>query len=309
MTISVILSTYNGESYISEQLDSILNQTFQNFKLYIRDDGSIDGTVSIIEDYQKRFPERIFILRDDQGNIGVAESFQRVIEAANSDYYLFADQDDVWDSQKIYKLVKKIREIESDNPNTPVLVFSDMEVIDEGGKVIYDSFLKLSKYKDSFHSNILFRGFIPGCSIAFNNEAKKLILGYKNLMLHDGFAFMMVNLFGVISKAPDKLIKYRLHSKNTIGLGETQKNAILVKDFIKYIFRNRKYRSIVLQNYFEQVSHIRNNINNQYLYQKEFYTRDEIENLNIFERKKWFLKHFVPFKRGFFDGLVALFLI
>ena len=121
-SVTILLSTYNGEKYIEEQLESIFAQTYwQNCNLFVRDDGSKDGTVAILKKYEKEGKLRL----ECGENIGFVRSFFWLINnAPESDFYSFADQDDIWNADKIERGVKKL--LEADN-SKPQLYFSDYD--------------------------------------------------------------------------------------------------------------------------------------------------------------------------------------
>lgn len=228
--ISILLSTFNGEKFIKELLNSVLNQTINNFKIFVRDDGSTDQTPNLINAFKIKYPDVFIILNDEKGNLGPRDSFFELLKQAEGSYFLYCDQDDVWLPDKVEKLTTKIKEIEVENPNMPALVFSDMSVINETGELIYNSYFDVANYKKIYIQNILFRGFIPGCSTIFNKHAKKLVLFYYELItsedrkyLHDGFTFFIINIFGIITFTPEILLKYRLHQGNTVGFGKKSK--------------------------------------------------------------------------------------
>ena len=154
--IDVLLATYNGEKYLREQLDSILNQTYTNFNLIISDDCSTDGTVKILEEYEKK-DSRITGVFVHQKNQGVVKNIEYLLSLVQSDYYMLADQDDVWLPEKIEMSLKKIKETDSD------LVFGDLEVVDEKLNTIYPSFndymllsRKISKYINTDKLNYIY---------------------------------------------------------------------------------------------------------------------------------------------------------
>jgi rhamnosyltransferase len=99
-TINILLSSYNGELYIQELLNSIINQTYKNWKLFIRDDGSSDSTINNIGKNYSDYPEKIKFANDNLENIKLAGSFMYLLSITNGDYFMFRDQDDVWFSQK-----------------------------------------------------------------------------------------------------------------------------------------------------------------------------------------------------------------
>ena len=109
--ISILLSTYNGEKYLSEQLDSILQQSYQNFIIYIRDDGSNDNTLNIIMYYVHNFPSKIKLVDDKVKHRGAKLSFIWLMSHIESDYYMFCDQDDVWLPNKIELSIDKLSKL------------------------------------------------------------------------------------------------------------------------------------------------------------------------------------------------------
>lgn len=94
--VVILMSTYNGEEYLESQIKSILNQTYKKWQLYIRDDGSTDNTVNIIEKYCALDPRINFYNENSRNNVGVVHSFMELLENVEADYYMFSDQDDFW---------------------------------------------------------------------------------------------------------------------------------------------------------------------------------------------------------------------
>lgn len=305
--IAILLSSYNGEKFLKEQLDSIMEQSYQNFILYIRDDGSSDNTVSIIKKYKQNYSKQITFIEDDKGNLGVRKSFEETMKKANADYYFFCDQDDVWHNKKLELLINELSHLQKNNPNEALLVYSSFTLIDgDGNEISSRKHLKASLLTKKIN-NGAFRNLVPGCFMAFNKKAKKLYLLYSNYVIHDELLFILTSIYGKINNLNIPLIQYRLHENNTIGLQKKKINwSIYFKDILKYIFNNEGYRNIVLSNYFSLVENIRIN---QPL-QKEFYTKDEVNKLSWFSRKKWFYQHFFLFNNSdFFKDLKELLLI
>ncbi len=110
--VAILLSTYNGQLYLKEQIDSLLDQTYKNWCLFVRDDGSSDDTLQIISTYAKKCPERIVLLTDNRGNIKPAASFMQLLSMVDMDYYMFCDQDDIWLSTKIERTYEEMVSIE-----------------------------------------------------------------------------------------------------------------------------------------------------------------------------------------------------
>ena len=133
--IDILLATYNGEEYLEAQLDSILNQTYSDFRLLISDDCSSDNTQKILKEYEKK-DNRIQLFFQEK-NLGVMKNFEFLLKNVKNDYYMFSDQDDIWKQEKIEKSLKKLLETNSD------LVYTDLEVVDENLNVTYPSYWKL----------------------------------------------------------------------------------------------------------------------------------------------------------------------
>ena len=110
--IAILLSTYNGEKYIKEQIESLLDQTIKNWFLVIRDDGSHDKTVEILKEYSTSYPNKIFIDGSVRENLGAGKSFMHLLKITHADYYMFCDQDDVWMPDKIERTLAKVKAME-----------------------------------------------------------------------------------------------------------------------------------------------------------------------------------------------------
>ncbi|MBT0883483.1 glycosyltransferase, partial [Campylobacter sp. 2018MI13] len=117
--VAIIMATYNGEKYISKQLDSIINQAYKNIKIYINDDCSTDNTYSILKQYQKKYPYLINI-KQNKNNIGFIKNFETLIKNCNEDFIALSDQDDIWDKNKLSKQMEII--LKYDFQNTPLMI-------------------------------------------------------------------------------------------------------------------------------------------------------------------------------------------
>lgn len=221
--IAVLLATYNGEKYVAELLDSILAQTYDDFVIYIHDDGSTDRTANILEGYVNTCPNKICILKG--APTGTArDNFFYLMESVETDYYMFADQDDYWCPNKIAKSVDEIKSVERNNIKKPCLVFSDAEVINKDGKIIDKSLMhynQLAPYDLSFN-RLVVQNTAPGCTMLFNKAARDLALCYKrcnidNIMIHDWWIILTTSALGKVEYMDMPLMKYRQHGSNAIG--------------------------------------------------------------------------------------------
>lgn len=214
--VDILLATYNGEKYIREQIDSILNQTHTEFRLLISDDGSIDNTRTILEEYKNK-DSRIEVFFQEN-NLGVVKNFGFLLEKVEAKYYMFSDQDDIWKESKIEKSLKKINEGFD-------LVYSDLEVVDENLNVTYESYWKLKgiynkiKKYNNFESLYL-NNFITGCTIISKKELINTFMPLPNTskyVLHDYWISLILSQNGKIAYVEEPLIKYRQHKNNKVG--------------------------------------------------------------------------------------------
>lgn len=211
--VEVLMSAYNGENYIGEQIWSILNQTNVDVHLTIRDDGSSDGTISIIHQFVKQYPERISFRRGT--NLGPAKSFmQLVISAGDAQYYAFADQDDIWSPDKLETAVSAIKAKE-ETPGAFVMYHSAVAVADSNGNVLLVS--------GQYHDLGFLRGDTrpaTGCTMVFNAALQTLLRRYmpEDMIMHDAWVHKVCLAVGghvVFDEVPH--IRYRQHGNNVVG--------------------------------------------------------------------------------------------
>lgn len=230
--IAILMATYNGEKYLRQQLDSLLKQSISNWQLYIRDDGSTDNTMSIIQEYCT-IDNRITILKDADKNKGARDSFFSLLESVDSPYYLFCDQDDIWLETKVEKCYLEIKKTEETNKDLPILVATDAKVVDSDLKVINTSFWAYTKVKPAIlikkHYLQVFN-FAPGCTMMFNRALKKMVNPIpENILMHDWWLLILAERHGVIKTIDESLILYRQHSSNTLGANAVDENYFLAK--------------------------------------------------------------------------------
>ena len=219
--IAILLATYNGALYIREQIDSLLSQTFTDWHLYIHDDGSTDDTIAIIRALINEHPQKITLLEyPSQG--GACRNFLSLLEAVEAPYYMFCDQDDVWMPTKIETTYARLKTLEQQQPDIPLLVHSDLTLTDACLNVIDDSFVRnqriklaaIKTYEDYAATNT-----VTGCTTLFNQQAKACIRQpYDKAIMHDAWLCLsVVAQGGLVDFIDEPLVKYRQHDNNTLG--------------------------------------------------------------------------------------------
>ena len=234
--IAVLLSTYNGAKYISAQLDSIINQTCQDFKIYIRDDGSTDNTEVIISQYYSSYPDKIVVVEDLTKHRGANHSFLFLLKTIESDYYMFCDQDDIWLPEKIQLSIEAMKNVESEKAGIPILIHTDMKVVDSNLSTISTSLYKSMRIHPKIIDNSFnFMGVCscgPGCSMLFNAKAKELSLEYDDLNdvpMHDWWVAINTVKKGKIVFLPTPTMLYRQHQTNTVGASNVNMSFLINK--------------------------------------------------------------------------------
>lgn len=217
--VVIVLATYQGEEYIREQIDSIINQTYDNWELYIHDDGSKDLTSDILLEYQNNMPEKIHVMEGpSQG--GARNNFMYMFDNVDAPYVMCCDQDDVWVKDKVEVTLKAIKGIETDE-DIPLMAFSDVTVVDSELNVIADS---MGKYQTLNYNNIDFNSLmiqnvVTGCTMMINR--KLLVMSRTDdtsrIIMHDWWCAMIAARFGRLVYIPRQLVLYRQHGDNCVG--------------------------------------------------------------------------------------------
>lgn len=241
LQVDILLATYNGEKYLQKQIDSILHQSYKNFKIYIRDDGSTDNTISIIKNYCHQFPHIITFIEDDLGNLGVTQNFNELLKYSTAPYIAFSDQDDIWLPHKIELSLNQLQKNEIDK-NDAVFVYSDMRIIDQTDHEMHASFWKLASLHPKFFTfNRLLMQSIPhGCTILMNSAMKNLATPIPTqAILHDHWLSLVAVNFGKAIAIEDPLVLIRNHGENVTQQQATHLKRI--KRFYKNFSSNDEY--------------------------------------------------------------------
>ncbi len=253
--LAILLSTYNGERFLAEQLDSLLRQTWRDFIIIVRDDGSSDGSRALLAEYAAKHPERFRLLPGDGGNLGACASFARLLghalehglepapdsglrpdpglgpdpELASGasarrgpapDYFLFCDQDDIWHDDKVERQMALMRQTEAGNASLPVLVHSDLAVIDAENRPIAPSFTAyqgLDIERNGF-TELAISNLVTGCTALVNRAlARRALPIPPEAIMHDWWLALAASAFGKLVYSAGPTVRYRQHDANTIG--------------------------------------------------------------------------------------------
>ena len=239
MKVDILMATYNGEKYIKEQIESILNQTHTNFNLHISDDLSTDNTRDILTEYANK--DKRIKLHFQKNNIGYIKNFEYLISISKAKYKMLTDQDDVWLEDKVEITLNKML---TDKLN---LVITDLIVVDKELNMIKPSYFDFIDVKPNNNINIgsyLLRNPATGCTMMFDNYLAQKMLPFPALVhpyyVHDWYIIMIGQAYGKVGYINKPLSKYRQHGNNSIGMHRTKKRSF---DFIRTArYINIKYR-------------------------------------------------------------------
>ena len=218
--VDILLGTYNGATFLPEQIDSILKQSFTDWKLIIRDDGSSDGTTEILLNYQSRYPQKIILLENDNQNIGVVSNFSQLLETSTAPYIMFCDQDDIWLPKKVALTLNEMLRLEKSNPNIPLLVHTDLKVVDTNLDTLSDSYWSYQGINPDYNTlnRLLIQNVITGCTIMVNKQLAHLSLPIpKKVVMHDWWLGLVASSFGQIHHLRIPTVLYRQHNSNDTG--------------------------------------------------------------------------------------------
>lgn len=215
-TVAIVISTYNGEKYLTDQILSILNQKYRNIHVYIRDDGSTDQTAAIITSIATADSRMTFVNEENITNMGVINSFINLLQHTTERYIMFCDQDDVWLENKVVdtlNLMKKNEIIAK-----PRLVHTDLMVVDN--ELSEQGLMYGNEYANSF-KDVLFSNSVTGCTMMINESLKNMILDNPidkdQIVMHDWWFAAIAATFGSVEFGSFAPILYRQHGDNTFG--------------------------------------------------------------------------------------------
>lgn len=285
INIAILLSTYNGEKYLKQQLDSLRSQTFKEFEIIARDDGSSDNTVKILKSYGIK-------LLETNENLGAKSSFSTLLsyalEHSDAEYFMFCDQDDIWEKDKVEKTLAKMQEMEQQFGDIPLLVHTDLEVVDEKLNTISSSFYafqKINPFEDKLN-RFLVQNSITGCTIMINKKLvqKCLPIPLKAVM-HDWWVGLVASKFGKIGYLNSLTIQYRQHNNNTVGA-----KGFSIRVIVKKIYM--LFTSDIVKQYQSQAQIFLE----QYRSKLDVETIKMLQDFSTIEQKSWWQKRAILWK-------------
>jgi len=216
--VNILMSVRNGERYLAEQIDSIQGQTVDGWHLSMRDDGSTDGTLRVLQEYVTRDPARFDLLQAKGTSGSAVESFASLLNSARAGYIMFADQDDLWMRDKLERSLKAMKSAEAEvGTRVPILVHSDLVVVNDDLETISESFRRYHHFDPVMGhrlNRILIQNVVVGCTAMLNPALAALARPIpKGILLHDWWAALIASAFGRIVYLEEPTVLYRRHSR------------------------------------------------------------------------------------------------
>ncbi|MGQ7331440.1 glycosyltransferase family 2 protein [Streptococcus suis] len=215
MNVNILMSTYNGQEFLAEQIRSIQAQTYTDWTLLIRDDGSKDKTRDIIADFAQQDNRIHLINPDSTENLGVIKSFHALVQYQRADVYFFSDQDDVWLPDKLQVTLEKAQAYPADQP---LMVYTDLKVVNQDLQVMNESMIR----SQSHHANTelvqeLTENTVTGGTCMINHALAEMWTVTDNILMHDWYLALLATAFGKLVYIDQPTELYRQHAENVLG--------------------------------------------------------------------------------------------
>lgn len=258
-TVDILLATYNGEKYIAEQIESIQNQTFTDWRLLVSDDGSTDNTLDIVRTFQKN-DARIELVPEHEPTGSSTSNFLYLLKQSTAPYAMFCDQDDVWLSEKIEHTLAKMKETEKVK-SKPIAVFSDSVVVNETLEVIEPSFMNTMHFKPDNYT--LYKALVNNICQGSTMMLNKALISRVNAMgildaypQHDYWAAVIALSEGSLLYLNEQTLLYRQHGNNAVGASPVLTSTNRFKSILKTVVSVSwsKNMSLSETEYFERAS-------------------------------------------------------
>ncbi|HGI3092777.1 TPA: glycosyltransferase family 2 protein [Streptococcus agalactiae] len=234
MKVNILMATYNGEKFLAQQIESIQKQTFKEWNLLIRDDGSSDKTCDIIRNFTAKDSRIRFINENEHHNLGVIKSFFTLVNYEVADFYFFSDQDDVWLPEKLSVSLEAGKHKASD---VPLLVYTDLKVVNQELNILQDSMIRAQ----SHHANTtllpeLTENTVTGGTMMINHALAEKWFTPNDILMHDWFLALLAASLGEIIYLDLPTQLYRQHDNNVLGARTMDKRFKILREGPKSIF-------------------------------------------------------------------------
>jgi glycosyltransferase involved in cell wall biosynthesis len=223
-----LLATHKGQQIVREQIDSLLGQDYANLTVLARDDASTDGTQDVLKEYALRFPDRFRVVDLAAANGGILNNFLSLMKASTADYVCFSDQDDVWLPHKVSRTKRMMDDMERRwEAHTPLLVFTDLRVVDQNLETRYPSFWGYMGIDPEWVNSLeklLPHPTVTGCTMLINRPMVELASRMPlEAALHDRWIGFLASGMGKAAFLREQTVLYRLHGSNAVGIGEERR--------------------------------------------------------------------------------------
>lgn len=234
MKVNILMATYNGEKFLAQQIESIQKQTFKEWNLLIRDDGSSDKTCDIIRNFTAKDSRIRFINENEHHNLGVIKSFFTLVNYEVANFYFFSDQDDVWLPEKLSVSLEAAKHKASD---VPLLVYTDLKVVNQELNILQDSMIRAQ----SHHANTtllpeLTENTVTGGTMMINHALAEKWFTPNDILMHDWFLALLAASLGEIIYLDLPTQLYRQHDNNVLGARTMDKRFKILREGPKSIF-------------------------------------------------------------------------
>ena len=220
-SIEILLATHDGEPYVGEQIASVLDQNSSDWRLTVRDDGSTDGTLRVVQELAARHPGRITVTARGSASGSAKQNFFEMLLASRARYVMFCDQDDVWLPDKVAQTLARMIELERRvGPGTPVLVHTDLSVTDADLHITADSMAHAQQLDgaESRLARLTVQNTVTGCTVMVNRSLADLVAPpFDAAAMHDWWLAMVASAFGAIGFVDSPTVLYRQHGDNAVG--------------------------------------------------------------------------------------------
>ncbi|HGA4341088.1 TPA: glycosyltransferase family 2 protein [Streptococcus agalactiae] len=234
MKVNILMATYNGEKFLAQQIESIQKQTFKEWNLLIRDDGSSDKTCDIIRNFTAKDSRIRFINENEHHNLGVIKSFFMLVNYEVADFYFFSDQDDVWLPEKLSVSLEAAKHKASD---VPLLVYTDLKVVNQELNILQDSMIRAqSHYANTTLLPELTENTVTGGTMMINHALAEKWFTPNDILMHDWFLALLAASLGEIIYLDLPTQLYRQHDNNVLGARTMDKRFKILREGPKSIF-------------------------------------------------------------------------